>query len=291
MADNSTSLPTRAFVTGYPVLHSRSPMIHRYWLKTLGIAGSYDAIEVEPEQFPDFIKSLRSEGISGGNVTIPHKEAAFSLADIRNEAAEEIGAVNTLWFDEEGRLNGGNTDAYGFLANMDDFASGWDESQTALVLGAGGASRAIIYALKLRGFTDIRVVNRTTKRAEELVDHFGSTVTAHGWDAVDELVTDAGLVVNTTSLGMHGTQAIPLDLGKAPASAVVTDLVYVPLETPILRAAREAGLKTVDGLGMLLHQAVPGFEKWFGKRPEVTSELRQIILSDLVSPVQQGTDA
>ncbi|MGH6762206.1 MAG: shikimate dehydrogenase [Phyllobacterium sp.] len=291
MAENSPRAPVRAFVTGYPVRHSRSPMIHRYWLKTLGIAGFYDAIEVEPERFPDFVKSLRAAGISGGNVTIPHKEVAFSLADIRNEAAEEIGAVNTLWFDEAGLLNGGNTDAYGFLANMDDFAPGWDLNRTALVLGAGGASRAIVYALKSRGFTEIRVVNRTLKRAAELVDHFDSRVSAHNWEEVDELVTDAGLVVNTTSLGMHGTGEIPLDLGKAAASAVVTDIVYVPLETPILRRARQSGLKTVDGLGMLLHQAVPGFEKWFGVRPDVTPELREIILSDLVSPAQQGTDA
>lgn len=273
----------RAFVTGFPVRHSRSPMIHRYWLKTLDLAGSYDAVEIDPADFNTFGKSLKAQGFAGGNVTIPHKEAAFALCDVRDQAAEEIGAVNTLWFEND-RLHGGNTDAYGFLANLDDRLAGWDKDKTALVLGAGGASRAVIYALKERGFADIRVVNRTLARAKELADYFGPQVSAHEWDGVHELAANVGLIVNTTSLGMHGSDDIAVDLKNAKSTTIVTDIVYVPLETPLLRSACAFGLQTVDGLGMLLHQAVPGFEKWFGKRPVVTAELREIILADIEKP-------
>ncbi|EJM99895.1 shikimate dehydrogenase [Phyllobacterium sp. YR531] len=270
----------KAFVTGYPIKHSRSPLIHGHWLKKYGLEGSYGAVEVAPEDFNDFVSTLQQNGYVGGNVTIPHKEMAFALCQKRDPAAEEIGAVNTLWF-ENGQLRGGNTDAYGFLANLDASSPKWDTHKTALVLGAGGASRAIIYALKQRGLTDIRIVNRTPARAKELADRFGSGISAHEWAALPELLDDASLIVNTTSLGMEGKESLAIDLSNVKSDSLVTDIVYVPLETPLLKAAREAGLKTVDGLGMLLHQAVPGFEYWFGMRPEVTSELRDLILADM----------
>jgi shikimate dehydrogenase len=276
-----------AFVIGFPIGHSRSPLIHGHWLKSYGLNGSYRSIEVAPEYFPDFVKGIRQSGFVGGNVTIPHKEAAFGLVYKRDAAAEEIGAVNTLWF-EEGQLWGGNTDAYGFAANLDASSAGWDKGRSALVLGAGGASRAIVYALKQRGFTEVRIVNRTLDRAQELAYHFGPGISAHVWPAVSELVQDADFVVNTTSLGMEGKDELEIDLTDARRDALVTDIVYVPLETPLLRAARARGLKTVDGLGMLLHQAAPGFERWFGRRPEVTSELRELVLADMAKTVAGG---
>ncbi|RUU97507.1 shikimate dehydrogenase [Mesorhizobium sp. M1A.F.Ca.IN.020.06.1.1] len=270
----------RAFVTGHPIAHSRSPKIHRYWLEEYGIDGSYQAIDVRPEDFAAFLKSLGENGYRGGNVTIPHKEAAFALVERRDEAAEAIGAVNTLWL-EDGVLWGGNTDALGFAGNLDEHAPGWAANGPAVVLGAGGASRAVIQALKDRGLNDIRIVNRTLARAEELADRFGAGVSAHGAGAVGELLSDAGLLVNTTALGMHGNEILAADPAGLPGHAIVTDIVYVPLETPLLAAARARGLKTVDGLGMLLHQAVPGFERWFGKRPQVTPQLRRMIVADI----------
>lgn len=270
----------KAFVCGHPIAHSRSPMIHGYWLEQYGIDGSYTAIDVAPADFPAFLNGLAAAGLRGGNVTIPHKEAAFAGVQRRDEAAEQIGAVNTLWF-EDGVLWGGNTDAHGFAANLDHLAPGWAKDDVAVVLGAGGASRAIIHALKQRGFKDIRIVNRTIMRAVELVQQFGTGVSAHPQAATSELLGDASLLVNTTALGMHGNEGLPADPAALPDHAIVTDIVYVPLETPLLAAARARGLKTVDGLGMLLHQAVPGFERWFGRRPEVTAGLRNLIVADL----------
>ncbi|MER8427624.1 shikimate dehydrogenase [Mesorhizobium sp. M1403] len=270
----------KAFVTGHPIGHSRSPKIHGYWLAKYGIDGVYEAIDVAPEAFAEFLQTLQAQGYSGGNVTIPHKEAAFALAARRDDAAEQIGAVNTLWF-EDGELWGGNTDAHGFAANLDEYALGWAADGPAVVLGAGGAARAVIHALKQRGVNDIRIVNRTLARAQELRDRFGAGVSAHGMAAAGELLEDAGLLVNTSALGMHGNEGLSADPGRLPDRAIVTDIVYVPLETPLLAAASARGLKTVDGLGMLLHQAVPGFERWFGTRPQVTAELRQMIIADI----------
>lgn len=270
----------KAFVCGHPIAHSRSPLIHSHWLKSYGIDGSYTAIDVAPTDFAAFLSGLAAAGLRGGNVTIPHKEAAFAAVQRRDEAAEQIGAVNTLWF-EDGVLWGGNTDAYGFAANLDHFAPGWAKGDVAVVLGAGGASRAIIHALKQRGFKDIRIVNRTVARAEQLANQFGAGITAHPQAATPELLGDASLLVNTTALGMHGNEGLPADPATLPGHAIVTDIVYVPLETPLLTAAKARGLKTVDGLGMLLHQAVPGFERWFGRRPEVTAELRNLIVADM----------
>jgi shikimate dehydrogenase len=271
----------KAFVCGHPIAHSRSPAIHGHWLARYGIAGSYTAIDVAPDDFADFIRRIGENGYAGGNVTIPHKEAACRLVERRDQAAEEIGAVNTLWF-EDGVLCGGNTDAVGFAANLDDLAPGWAENGgTAVVLGAGGAARAVLFALKQRGYSDIRIVNRTAARAAELADHFGRGVTAHAPEAAPDLLGEADLLVNTTALGMHGNTEIAVDPARLPDNAIVTDIVYVPLETPLLAAARRRGLKTVDGLGMLLYQAVPGFERWFGRRPEVDAELRRLIVGDL----------
>jgi shikimate dehydrogenase len=270
----------KAFVVGHPIAHSRSPLIHGHWLETLGLEGSYERIDVHPDEIGTFLRSLPGSGFAGGNVTIPHKQAALDAAERHDEAAELIGAANTLWL-EDGQLCAGNTDAHGFAANLDDQAPQWRARRTALVLGAGGAARAILFALLQAGFGDVRIVNRTLSRAQHLADRFGDGVSAHVWDAMDELAGDAGLVVNTTSLGMGGEGSSPLDVSKLPDDAVVSDIVYVPLETPLLAAARSRGLAVSDGLGMLLHQAAPGFERWFGVRPEVTPQLRARIVADL----------
>lgn len=269
-----------ACVIGWPIAHSRSPVIHRHWLKTLGIAGDYVARPVPPPEIAAFLADFANSGFVGGNVTVPHKEAAFAAAVERDEAAEALGAVNTLWLDG-GRLHGGNTDAEGFLANLDENAPGWDWPGQAVVLGAGGAARAVIWSLVGRGFDPVLVFNRTASRAEALAERFGPTVRAAAWDAMPDALAEAQILVNTTSLGMTGQPPLELDLAAMRDEAVVNDLVYVPLETPLLAAARARGLAAVDGLGMLLHQAVPGFERWFGVRPTVTPELRALVVADL----------
>jgi shikimate dehydrogenase len=277
----------KAFVCGHPIAHSRSPRIHGYWLKRYGIAGTYEAVDVDPVDFSEFVDGLAASCFVGGNVTIPHKEAAFQAVSRRDEAAELIGAVNTLWF-EDGSLIGGNTDAVGFAANLDEHAPDWADAGPAVVLGAGGASRAVIHALKERGIKNIRIINRTVSRAQELADRFGSGISAHGGSEARELLADASLLINTTPLGMAGkgpSNALPADPAHLPRHAIVTDIVYVPLETPLLAAARRQGLRTVDGLGMLLHQAAPGFQRWFGKRPEVTRELRDMIVANMSETV------
>jgi len=282
MRDSRETFVNHAFLTGYPVKHSRSPLIHGYWLKQFGIEGSYRALEITPEAFPDFMRQLKDEtaGFCGGNVTIPHKEAAFRLADRPDDLSAELGAANTLWL-EDGEVCATNTDGRGFVANLDERAKGWDRISTAVVLGAGGASRAVIQAIRDRGVKAIHVVNRTPERARELADRFGGAVHAHPMAALAETMSGAGLFVNTTSLGMDGEQAPAIDFSPMAGDAVVTDIVYVPLKTPLLRQAEEQGFRIVDGLGMLLHQAVPGFEKWFGRRPVVDETLRQIIISDM----------
>ncbi len=276
-----TSLP-RAFVAGYPIKHSRSPVIHGHWLQTLGLPGTYEKIAVAPEDFGDFILRLKDADspYRGGNITIPHKEAASRLADRIDPVAEELGAANTLWR-EDGLLHATNTDGIGFVANLDAQHPGWDKVDRAVVLGAGGASRAILQALRDRGISEIHVINRTVERAQELADRFGAPLHAQGMDALNSLLDGAGLFVNTTSLGMDGTAAPLLPFDRMKNDALVTDIVYVPLKTPLLQQAEQIGLPTVDGLGMLMHQAVPGFERWFGQKPEVTAELRQLVLDDI----------
>ncbi|MFC6446336.1 shikimate dehydrogenase [Shinella zoogloeoides] len=282
MRDSRETFVPHAFVTGYPVKHSRSPLIHSYWLETLGLEGSYTRQEVVPENFAGFIAGLKSgeSGFVGGNITIPHKETAFKLADRPDALSQELGASNTLWM-EDGRLHATNTDGYGFLANLDATAPGWDKTDRAVILGAGGASRAIIQAVRDRGIAEIHVVNRTAARAQELADRFGPKVHAHAMEALAEVSKGAGLFVNTTSLGMDGEAAPDFDFSPLASGALVTDIVYVPLVTPILRQAQDQGFAIADGLGMLLHQAAPGFEKWFGKRPVVDAELRRRILADM----------
>lgn len=285
MRDSRETVIKTAFVTGYPVKHSRSPLIHGYWLKTLGVDGRYIAHAVAPDDFGAFMKSLRdgSAGFVGGNVTLPHKEAAFNFADRPDALAQEIGAANTLWV-EEGKIHATNTDGQGFLANLDQRHPGWDsraDRSAAIVLGAGGAARAVIQALCNRGFEAIHVVNRTLARAVELQDRFGERVNAHPMEDLTVVMKAATLFVNTTSLGMDGDPAPLIDFGVMADGGVVTDIVYVPLLTPILRQALNQGHPVVDGLGMLLNQAVPGFERWFGTRPAVTEALRALIIADM----------
>ena len=273
----------RAFIIGDPVAHSRSPMIHGYWLKKHAIAGSYEPVRVVPDELPSFAERLKygEAGFVGGNVTIPHKEAIFALADETGEVAELIGAANTLWL-EDGKLNATNTDAYGFAANLDAEAPGWDRGKKAVVLGAGGASRAILSSLTERGFSEIVLVNRTVARAEDLANRFGpDSIIAAPLPELEAGLAGANLFVNTSSLGMEGSATPDLDFSKMAEGALVTDIVYAPLVTPFLKRAQAQGLATVDGLGMLLHQAVPGFQKWFGTRPEVDAELRAMVVADL----------
>jgi shikimate dehydrogenase len=276
----SNSLP-RACVIGWPIAHSRSPAIHRFWLNELGLAGDYVPVAVPAEQITSFLQSFPNSGFVGGNVTVPHKEAAFAAVGVAEAAAEAVGAVNTLWIDG-GTLYGDNTDSSGFLANLDMASENWDKpSGPAVVLGAGGAARAVIHALIHRRFAPIHLINRTVARAEDLATRFGDAVRPAGWEAAERLLDGARLLVNTTTLGMKGSPWPRLDIARLPDDAVVTDLVYVPLETPLLAAARARGLRAVDGLGMLLHQAVPGFERWFGRRPAVSPALRAEILKTL----------
>jgi shikimate dehydrogenase len=268
-----------ACIVGWPVEHSRSPVIHKFWLWELGLEGDYVAWPVEPARIEAFLSTFADSGFVGGNVTVPYKEAAFAAVAEMDEAARAIGAVNTLWIDG-GKLVGSNTDAFGFLANLDESAKAWDKSPgPAVVLGAGGASRAVIFALLSRGFAPIHLVNRTAGRAEGLAARFGKAVEPRTWRELPWLLAQAKVLVNTTSLGMSEEPPLDVDLSPLPADSLVTDLVYVPLETRLLVAAEKRGLRTVDGFGMLLHQAVPGFERWFGQRPKVTLELRAAVLA------------
>ncbi|MBZ0217772.1 MAG: shikimate dehydrogenase [Fimbriimonadaceae bacterium] len=275
----------RAFVAGWPIAHSRSPLIHRYWLAQLGIAGTYDPVALAPNQAQAFFRGLpnpdQADGFVGGNVTIPHKQVAFSACDHVTAAAERLGSVNTLWI-ENGALYGDNTDGAGFTANLDQYAEGWDRHPgRAVVLGAGGAARAILVALSARGFGRISLVNRTLARAQEVARDLNLDLDIIPWERRGEALAGAGFLVNTTSLGMHGSPPLDLDLSGLSRDAIVTDLVYVPLQTDLLAAAGRLGLRSVDGLGMLLHQAVPGFVRWFKARPQVTDELRAHIIADL----------
>ncbi|WP_230531705.1 shikimate dehydrogenase [Microvirga roseola] len=276
---------TKAFVVGHPIKHSRSPLIHGYWLQVHDLDGSYERIDVEPVNFGDFLRSFGERGYTGGNVTIPHKEAAFAGVDRRTERAERLGAVNTLWI-QDGLLWGDNTDVLGFIVHLDQsLGTGWEQSvDNVMVLGAGGAARAVVAGLQDRPLGRILVANRTLSKAESLVhDLEGGAVRleAMDWDRIGEALAGCQLVVNTTSLGMAGQPPLSIDLHTMPDDAAVADIVYVPLKTPLLAAAEARGLRTVDGLGMLLHQAAPGFERWFGVRPQVTPELRALIVADI----------
>lgn len=274
--------PPKAFVVGHPIKHSRSPLIHGYWLREHGLNGSYERVEVLPADFADFLRSFQGKGFRGGNVTIPHKQAAFQLADALTDRARRLQAVNTLWV-EDGRIHGDNTDVIGFIASLDQaLGSGWDRAvRTALVLGAGGAARAVIAGLLDRGLDRVMIANRTLERAQGLAASDRNRIEALAWSEIAAALPGADLLVNTTSLGMTGQPPLDLDLAGLPDHAVVADIVYVPLETPLLAVARARGLRVVDGLGMLLHQAVPGFARWFGVTPAVTPALRAVIVADI----------
>jgi shikimate dehydrogenase len=270
-----------AAIFGHPVGHSRSPLIHGYWLKQHGLSGAYVKHQVPPEHALETFRTLADLGLVGGNATIPHKEALLLAADEVSPAARAVGAANTMWI-HNGRLCVDNTDVLGFLANVDACAPGWDVSPPqALVLGAGGAARAILYALTTRGVQRIILANRSIERAKALAEAFGPTVVPVALDQAVDHMPGAGLLVNSTSLGMKGQPDLELDLSGLPSHAIVVESVYIPLETSLLRQARLRGLRTADGLGMLLHQAVPGFERWFGVRPVVTPELRAMIVADI----------
>jgi shikimate dehydrogenase len=269
-----------ACIIGWPIGHSRSPLIHNYWLKAYGIAGAYRHEAVPPEQFPEFLQSLAARGYAGANVTVPHKEAAFAASQ-PDDCARAVGAANTLWFDGGGALRSTNTDVEGFLDNLDACAPGWDHGLSkAVVLGAGGAAGAVVYGLLQRGIGHIVVINRSQERADALRQRLGAGVT-RPWEERNAALTDAALLVNTTTLGMHEQPDLAIEVERLPAHAIVADLVYVPLLTPLLRAARARKLRYADGLGMLLHQAVRGFALWFGKTPEITAELRAMLEADL----------
>ncbi len=274
---------TRAFVVGHPIAHSRSPLIHAHWLDRYHLPGTYERVDVPPEGFAGFLRSFAGQGFAGGNVTIPHKEAAFSGVDRRTARAERLRAVNTLWV-EDGAIWGDNTDILGFVAHLDQsLGRGWERGvETALVIGAGGAARAVAAGLLDRAVARVLIANRTPEKGRDLAaDLADPRVVPLPFGAIPDAVAGAGLVVNTTSLGMAGQPPLDLDLAGAGDRTVVADVVYVPLTTPLLTAAAGRGLRTVDGLGMLLHQAAPGFARWFGVTPEVTPALRDIIAADI----------
>lgn len=269
----------KAGVIGWPIEYSKSPLLHGYWLDQLQIDGAYAKVAAKPEDFEATVRSLMADSWRGANVTIPHKEAAFALADDVTETAKAIGAANTLIF-KDGRITADNTDGFGFTENLTDRAGAeWRPAEPAAIFGAGGASRAIIHALIEAGAPEIRLTNRTRSRAETLAAVFGPKVTVIDWSDQSAALDDVGLIVNTTSLGMTGQPPLEIDFAKAPARALATDIVYTPLETPFLKGAANAGLATVDGLGMLIHQGRPGFKAWFGKAPTADETLRRLLLA------------
>ena len=280
MSDDGKAEKKLACIIAWPAGHSRSPLIHNYWAAKYKVNAEYRREAVPPEKFVEFVTHLRDHGYVGGNVTVPHKQTALTVSE-PDERARAVGAANCLWYDGD-KLRSTNTDVEGFLANLDAVAPAWDRGlETAVVLGAGGGARAVIFALLAREVKSIHVVNRTIERAQVLQKKFGSRVHAAGWSETTGLLGGAGLLVNTTTLGMVGQPPLEINL-RCPASLVVADLVYAPLVTGLLAAARAKGLRTADGLGMLLHQAVRGFELWFGVKPEVTPELRALVEADLL---------
>ncbi len=274
----------KAFVAGWPIAHSRSPIIHGYWLKQLGLAGSYEAVAVAPPDFPEFVLHLAERGFCGGNVTLPHKRKAYEHCDQLTLTAAKLEAVNTLWL-QDGALCGDNTDVAGFLSALDEGAPGWDVAAgPAVVLGAGGAARAIVFALLQRG-KRVVLANRTTARAETIAAHFSANVDVIDWARLPEALEEAAILVNATSLGMKGHPPLDIDIARLPEQAVVNDIVYFPLETALLRAARSRKLRAASGVGMLVHQAAPGFQRWFGGVPRFDDDLRCLVEADLLTSI------
>lgn len=271
----------RACVIGWPIAHSRSPLIHGHWLKSYRIDGIYTKVAVPVDEVSAFLNNLAANGLAGCNVTVPHKEAAFAHAKIKEASAVAVGAANTLWL-EDGKLACANTDTYGFMTHLAQLAPDWNERDgPVLLLGAGGAARAIAYGFLQAGVARVIVSNRSRDRAEALAAHFGPKIEVIGWEDRNRAVRETSVIVNTTTLGMKGLGDPGIDFAHCRPGTAAADIVYVPLETAFLKSARGHGLNCVDGLGMLLHQAVPGFEKWFGVRPAVTEELRRIIVADI----------
>ncbi|EBA14133.1 shikimate dehydrogenase [Roseobacter sp. CCS2] len=273
-----TNIP-RAAVIGNPISHSLSPKLHSYWLNRYEIEGEYTALKVTEDALEMTLRSLPDQGFIGANVTIPHKVSVMQFADQITDRATLIGAANTLIFKDDGRIFADNTDGYGFVANLRQGAPDWDpKAGPAAIFGAGGAARAIIVALADAGVPQIILANRTRAKAEALRADFGARVSVVDWVQADQMLEDANTVINTTSLGMTGAQEFKVSVDALSSEATVTDIVYTPLQTPFLIAAAEKGCTTVDGLGMLLHQGVPGFERWFGRRPEVDDATRAAVL-------------
>ncbi len=272
----------KAGIMGWPVGHSLSPRLHGFWLGEYGVNGTYEPLPVQPEDFKAALRNLSDQGFAGVNVTVPHKEAAFETVDTLDAVAKRIGAVNTVQVNADGSLAGSSTDGFGFLENLKEGAPGWSAATgPAVVLGAGGASRAVTAALLDAGAPGVKLINRTLSRAEQLARDVGGAITVVPWEDRVAALSNAAILVNTTTLGMESEEPLELDLGPLPPEAVVTDIVYAPLETPLLQQAKKRGNPTVDGLGMLLHQARPGFRQWFGVEPAVTDALRKHVLDGL----------
>jgi shikimate dehydrogenase len=271
-----------AGVMGWPVMHSRSPKIHNYWFAKYQLAGTYVPLAIKAEGLRAALRALAPLGFAGCNLTIPHKEAAFEIVDRVNPLARRIGAINCVVVAPDGTLDGSNTDSFGYIQSIREASPDWRaDAGPIVVLGAGGAARAILASLVDEGARDIRLLNRTDRRAQALAREFGAPIKALSWEDRHAALAGAAMLINTTSQGMSGQPALDLKLDAMPEAALVSDIIYIPRETPLLAAARQRGNRTVDGLGMLLHQARPAFHAWFGVMPEVTAELRAMIEATL----------
>ena len=269
-----------AAVLGYPINHSKSPKLHNYWLSLFNIGGYYIPLDIDPRNFENSIRALIDLGFVGANVTIPYKEKVLKIADKISDRAAIIGAANTLTFLQDGRIYADNTDGYGFLQNIKCKYNDWSAGEgTSVVFGAGGASRAILGALIEDGANEVILANRTRSRADQLRSDFGAKIKVVDWTKVQNYLSDASTVINATSLGMDGKEELPISLQGLRKNTLVTDIVYTPLNTPLLENAAKRGCRTVDGLGMLIHQAIPGFERWFGVKPDVSENLRELLIS------------
>ena len=266
-------MPVKTAVIGHPVAHSKSPLIHTYWMAQYGINGTYEAVDILPDHLQTGVRRLVETGYTGFNVTVPHKSTIMALCDTLDDTAQAIGAVNTVTI-RDGKFHGANTDAYGFMENVRD---AYTPGGRAVILGAGGAAKAVLYGLLQGGTPEIVITNRTKAKALDLTAFDPEKITCTGWDARSNACEHATLIVNTTSLGMTGQPALEIDLSNAAPDALVTDIVYAPLETDLLKQARSKGFKTVTGIGMLLHQARPGFEQWHGILPGITPELERLV--------------
>jgi shikimate dehydrogenase len=274
-----TTAPVVA-VLGYPIHHSKSPKMHGYWLDQAGVSGYYVPLEIHPDNFEGALKNMPKLGFRGANVTIPHKERALEIADFVSERAQRIGAANTLYFDADGRIHADNTDGYGFITNLKKGAPEWSaKAGPALVLGAGGAARAILDALITEETPKIYLTNRTKERAQDLAREFGNGIEVLDWANKNSVLSGVKTLINTSSLGMNGEGDLGLDFSQLTSAMTVTDIVYTPLETDLLKHSKQRGCTCVDGLGMLIYQGVPGFSNWFGVNPDVTDKLRELLLS------------